>query len=133
MNYFYLQFAIWFTICIKWNRGDYAHKKLALKSMFFKVGVFLNCRVRELVWCVGVVVCGCLLVVSVRLVLVCSRLIVVCGRLMVVCDCLLVVCSRLLVFYDRLLVICGDLWWFVVNACFSNYDLEFHTAEKLQR
>ena len=65
---------------------------LALKTMFFKIRVFLvitgyrkkKRNVRFLVWCAGVVVCGRLLVVS------------------------------LLVVFSRLLVVCGRLWWFAV-------------------
>ena len=60
--------------------------------MFFKIGVFLvinGCgkkkrNVRFLVWCAGMVVCGCLLIVSGGLLVVCDRLLsllVVCGRL----------------------------------------------------
>ena len=53
-----------------------------VKSMFFKIEVFLvitGCRkkkqnIRFLVWCAGVVICGCLLVVTIRLLVVCSRL-----------------------------------------------------------
>ena len=53
-----------------------------VKSIFFKIEVFLvitGCRkkkqnVRFSVWCAGVVICGCLLVVTIRLLVVCSRL-----------------------------------------------------------
>ena len=78
-----------------------------VKNTFFKIRVFLaisGCgkkkrNVRFLVWCVGVAVCGHLLVVSVRLLVVCSCLLVVCGRW---------------------LVVCGRLW---SGACFSNYRI----------
>ena len=81
-----------------------------VKSMFFKIRVFLvitRCgkkkrNMRLLVWCAGVAVYGCLLVVSVCLLVVCSRLLVVsvrflavCGGLLVVCGCLRVICGRL--------------------------------------
>ena len=58
-----------------------------VKSMFFKIGVFLvitKCGKKKLiarVWCAGVPVYGCLQVVSVRLLVVCSRFLVVCGGL----------------------------------------------------
>ena len=112
------------------------------ENVFQNWGVPCNYQVRDLVWCTGVAICSCLLVISVCLLVVYSRLfvivvgccvlwwfVVVCGRLLVVCGCLLVVCGRLLVvrgcllvFCGRLLVIWGALWWFVVVACFSNYD-----------
>ena len=87
-----------------------------VKSTFFKIEVSLvitGCRkkkqnIRFSVWCAGVAICGCLLVVTIRLLVVCSRL-----------SCLLVVCGSLL-------VVCGCLWWFVVVFCFSNCEHTFH-------
>ena len=76
------------------------------------MGVSCYYRVRELVWCAGVAVCGCLLVVSVCLLVVCSHLLVVCGCLLVVCGCLLVVCGCLLVVCGRLWLFTGGLWLF---------------------
>ena len=83
------------------------------KSMFFKIEVFLvitGCRkkkqnIRFSVWCAGVAICVCLLVVTIRL---------------------LVVRSRLWLFAGGLLVVCGCLWWFAVVSCFSNCEHTFH-------
>ena len=58
-------------------------------------------NVRFWVSFIGMAVCGRLLVVSVHLLVVCSRLLMVCGGF-------------------RSFV--GDLWLFVVVACFSNYN-----------
>ena len=77
-------------------------------------GVPCNYRVRELVWCAGVAVYNCLLVVSVRLLVFCSHLFVVCGRLCSFAGGLwsfVMVCGGLL-------VVCGRLWWFAVVVCF---------------
>ena len=107
--YFYLQFAVWLVICVyKIKLWRLRPQKVDTEDYVFQNRVVpCNCWVQELVWCAVVVICGCLLVVSVCLLLVCSCMFVVCGGLLVVFGCLLVVC-------DHLQVVFGRLWWFLV-------------------
>ena len=93
--------------------------------MFFKISVILviiGCgkkgNVRFLVWCAGVAICVCLLVVCGCLWSFASGL----WWLVVVCCWFVIVCGRLLVVCGRLWLFAGGLWLFVVVACFSNYD-----------
>ena len=113
-----------------WHCEEYVLQNVKIEDR--GIPWFKGCRkkkwkVRFLVRCVRVAVCGHFLVVSIQLLKVCSHLLVVFGGLWsfsgdlwsflvgcwwfaVVCDRLLAVCGCLWFFASGLLVVCGRLW-----------------------
>ena len=112
------------------------------ENVFQNWGVPCNYQVRDLVWCTGVAVCSCLLVISVCLLVVYSRLFVIvvgcCGLwwFVVVCWLFVVVCWYSAVVYWWFEVLCGGLWllpalvttiinWFMNKDTYSSFAWDF--------